>query len=441
MQFLKSGLPGAVFLLSLGCYGARPQIQPEFTWIQQVGGTRQVLRALVSNGSAGDSGTCPEVKIDGQLAKMQIRFEKHPPDFAVTVCQSELPKSFSRVEVGGVSLVAKKKALTKVAVIGDTGCVRKRSKEQQIENQNCTDSKEWPFPEIAKQVGEWNPDLVIHVGDYIYRENLCPMDQPNCADGKLRDRWLGWKEDFFKSAQPLLTKAPWIFTRGNHEKCKKASSGWFAFLDPAAQSAPASCEAFTDPYLVQLEKMGILVLDTSSESEFEPKSALKSRFKMQLDLVAKARQANALESIWVVSHKPFWAVEPADPLKKLGQMPMSENLMSAAFQFPLQSVQLVLSGHVHSFQALSFEDKRAPQIVAGTSGARLHSEAIEGLPSLQYGGSRAKVGIHKPVHGFVTLERSSETAPWTVAQRTVQGKVLTECTLSSNELTNCVQYP
>ncbi len=34
-----------------------------------------------------------------------------------------------------------------------------------------------------------------------------------------------WRADFFTPARDLLAKAPWIFTRGNHEGCLRGSFG------------------------------------------------------------------------------------------------------------------------------------------------------------------------------------------------------------------------
>lgn len=48
----------------------------------------------------------------------------------------------------------------------------------------------------------------------------------------LPDSWEAWRADFFAPAAPLLSRAPWVPARGNHELCSRAGPGWFYFLDP-----------------------------------------------------------------------------------------------------------------------------------------------------------------------------------------------------------------
>ena len=43
----------------------------------------------------------------------------------------------------------------------------------------------------------WKPDLVIHVGDYFYRENACPADATGCQGTPFGDNWPTWAADFF----------------------------------------------------------------------------------------------------------------------------------------------------------------------------------------------------------------------------------------------------
>ena len=43
------------------------------------------------------------------------------------------------------------------------------------------------------------PDLVIHVGDYYYRENACPPNK-GCADSPFGDHWPTWQAELFDPA-------------------------------------------------------------------------------------------------------------------------------------------------------------------------------------------------------------------------------------------------
>jgi hypothetical protein len=93
---------------------------------------------------------------------------------------------------------------------------------------------------------------VIHVGDYLYREDMCPpAKQSFCGGAPSGDNWETWKADFFAPAAKLLAASPWVFTRGNHEDCERHP--WKA----------EKCEAIQAPYPVQLGSFQLVVFDSS----------------------------------------------------------------------------------------------------------------------------------------------------------------------------------
>ena len=63
--------------------------------------------------------------------------------------------------------------------------------------QDCDRQSKWPFSRLSKTVAERKPDLVIHVGDYLYRESPCPKGDPGCKGSPDGDNWQTWKADFF----------------------------------------------------------------------------------------------------------------------------------------------------------------------------------------------------------------------------------------------------
>src|SRR6202012_1692139 len=100
----------------------------------------------------------------------------------------------------------------RIIVMGDTGC---RIKKADDLFQACNDRDACPFPDIAKTAAGMHPDLVIHVGDYHYRENVCPRDVGGCMDSPWGYGYDAWEADFFQPSAPLLAEAPWIVLRGN----------------------------------------------------------------------------------------------------------------------------------------------------------------------------------------------------------------------------------
>ena len=65
----------------------------------------------------------------------------------------------------------------RIVVLGDSGC---RMKKADNAWQACGDAAAWPFETVANAAAEFKPDLVMHVGDYHYRENACPADVAGC---------------------------------------------------------------------------------------------------------------------------------------------------------------------------------------------------------------------------------------------------------------------
>jgi hypothetical protein len=65
---------------------------------------------------------------------------------------------------------------------------------------------------------------------------------------------------------------------------------------------------------------------------------------------------------------------------------------------------LVLTGHIHLAEVLSFTGGRAPQIVAGIGGTRLLPEVTATIVDTILDGERVTHSTTGSTHGFMTLE-------------------------------------
>jgi hypothetical protein len=177
---------------------------------------------------------CPAIVIDGNSVAMEERArpttlplrptisppsESKPSAFPVLVCEREIPAGTARASIDEVSLPLPKAHPRHVVVLGDTGC---RMKSTDGLFQACNDPALWPFAAVADAAAAVAPDLVIHVGDYHYRETACPAGNSGCAGSPWGYGWDAWEADFFAPANSLLAAAPWIVVRGNHESCDRA---------------------------------------------------------------------------------------------------------------------------------------------------------------------------------------------------------------------------
>jgi len=170
---------------------------------------------------------CPAIELDGTEQPMQIRARTDAGvslRFPVTVCEKLIPPETRSASIAGQLLPLPAARLEAIVVLGDTGCrmkagtTGKRASSADIDEaedgkfQDCNDPSQWPFGAVSSAAAASKPDLVIHVGDYLYRESSCPAGDRGCAGSPFGDDWAAWKADFFMPAAPLLAAAPWIMT-------------------------------------------------------------------------------------------------------------------------------------------------------------------------------------------------------------------------------------
>jgi hypothetical protein len=182
--------------------------------------------------------TCPAmVQYDGGSAPMRMRAGT-APGFDEVVCDAVIPESAQHVHVENVRLPTASDNNQKIVVLGDTGC-----RMSAWEQQNCGDIADWPFPKIARAIAKLHPDLIVHIGDYYYRETNCLASVKECVN-RWGDTSLSWNADWFWPAKPLFASAPLVLVRGNHEDCERGGPGWFRYLDGARTARTCTAGAF-----------------------------------------------------------------------------------------------------------------------------------------------------------------------------------------------------
>jgi hypothetical protein len=379
----------------------------------------RVVRALA------EGGKCPTIDAGGLALATTARA---PSDeaFPTIVCEVVLPEKASSASIGGRALPLPKARVDRIVVFGDTGC---RMKEGAF--QACNDEAAWPFAKIAKAAAAWKPDLVVHVGDYLYRKTPCPPDRKECAGSPTGDRFATWDADFLAPARALLDAAPWIVVRGNHEGCSSGGQGFFRLLDPRPLSP--SCIDMTPPYVARAGDLRFWVVDSVTADDAAPKPEKVEAFRAQLaSLEAASQGARA----WLVTHRPLWAVfgAPRAGAKEAqsGLVPLNATLQAAFDAASPSSVDLVLSGHVHLFESVSFDGKRPPQLVVGTGGTMLDVPVANVLDGVVEAGAKVEKGTARGQFGFLALERGG--AGWSATLRDPDGAVLTTCTIAGRTI-------
>ena len=390
-------------------------------WVQLVDGGAAQVRA------AANGATCPSVDEDGRPTPMTLRAA---PDaaFPQAMCQLNLPKGVRHAAVGGHALPLPHPRIDRIVVIGDTGC---RLKGLLV--QNCNDPKQWPFAAVSRMAATEHPDLVIHVGDYYYRETACPLNFSGCAGSPHGDAWPTWMAEFFEPAAPLLNAAPWVFARGNHESCTRGGKGWYLLLDAA--DTPLTCPTLSAPFAVPIGGVTLHMLDSADTDDRKTPPEAVAAFKSAVETVKP--EPHAAE--WIVTHRPIWGLVPVARVGPLGPLNVALNAteQAAVKSEKLDDVQLVLSGHIHHFASFSFGPSRPAQLIVGTGGdvGEIADQADPTGDIVEIDGLEAK-SLEFERFGYFVMDRvpSNAGSDWRGLFKDVDGKVLATCLLHDRAL-------
>lgn len=385
-----------------------------YQWVQYVPGGVEA-RAVTTEA------VCPKAMIDGADAPMAVH-SAPGENYPVTGCKVLVPAGAKVLSVDGVPLALPKAEPKRILVIGDTGCRMKGKKAQA-----CNDPVKWPFRLIAEVAAHQKPDLVLHVGDYHYRETACPEGFAGCEGSPFGDTWAVWRADFFSPAESLLKVAPWVVTRGNHEECKRGGKGWSRTLEPAPFDAAKGCNGMAEPYTVALPGVTLAVLDVSTAEEGKVDETAAAKFKSQfLSLADKG-------PTWVTLHRPIWSSEETDEGgKAVGD---NKTLAAAAFGNIPKNVNALLSGHHHSFMAFNYDADLPVQLISGHGGDYLDKGTAADPSGFMINNVLIKSGINvAKAFGFAMLEKQ-DGGDWAYLNYDAYGKLLTRCTLAGRKVT------
>jgi hypothetical protein len=439
----------ASFAALAGCASLHPAgPEPEAAFVVVGENGAAVARVITSAAS------CPVITIDGQRHEMAVRVplqaiparpaaSPQPPSSAVLTCEAAIPAGALQAEAAGTSLPLPRAAPRRIVVIGDTGCrVNKK------ETQDCNDPQAYPFARIAASAAAFKPDLVVHVGDFHYREQPCPTGRAGCTGSPWGYGWDAWKADFFAPGRALLKAAPWVTARGNHESCARAGQGYWRYLDPRPFVPGRDCDLpandlvgdYSDPYTVPLGDAAQLIVFDSSNTNYKGLPATDPRRAIYGDMWGKiaALSKNARYNI-AVNHQPLFAFG-ANRNAKTGEVTLyggDAGLLDAFGDrdpgFLPKEISMLLSGHAHLWEQVSFSSGHPTQFVSGFSGT---AEDLVPLPAtLPPGATPARGAVVEHISswidgfGFMTMERTG-AEQWVVKVWDRNGRERNSCQVS-----------
>lgn len=407
---------------------------------------------------------CPDILIDGKSSPMSLRAraetipqrptasspaDSKPASFPLNTCEYPLPGNIARASVGKISLPLPKASPQRIVVVGDSGC---RMKQADNAWQDCSDPNVWPFAQIARVAASFNPDLVVHVGDYHYRENPCQEGRAGCQGSPWGYGWDAWEADFFTPAAPLLAAAPWVVARGNHEECARAGQGWFRFLDPRPYDAGRSCNdpandgdaSYSEPYAVPLgPDTQIIVFDSAKagKSLLDPANAkdapVFAKYRAQFLTVGRLAARPGILSMFA-DHHPLLGLTPKGDKSVFGGNRALLSVMRAvngtAYYPP--GVQVALHGHTHLFEAISFSSDHPATFLSGNGGDNVDNSLPDPLPTDSSPAEGVAIDriTQSNTFGFLVLDR--QQAGWTFKAYRRDGSLMTTCPLQRGKA-NC----
>jgi len=404
-------------------FAALPQAQARILsqWVQLGPDGGASVRAITED-------ACPTVSFDGRPTPMSVRSEParpfgnvKPAQFPVRGCEVMVPPEAVAAVLDGKPLPLPRGNPQRILVFGDSGCRLSASAVQ-----DCYDINSWPFPKIATAAAATRPDLIIHVGDYHYREAPCPAGRAGCANSPWGYGWDVWNADFFEPAAPLLAAAPWVFVRGNHEDCSRAGEGWFRFLDRLPMEP--SCRDFTGTFVARMGEFGIVVVDGANAED--PKGDMS-------DMAATLRRgfieviAKVPAEAWLTTHRPLNAMLGTE--KGTPRNFVSNKVLQAALGADMPAgVRMDVSGHIHFFQAVDFGGTRPPQLVVGTGGDNLQALPPMSLIGADINGGKVTDSVTYSGFGFMVWDRVDSA--WSGTLFDVNGRPINRCRLISRSL-------
>ena len=331
----------------------------------------------------------------------------------MTVCALPLPAGTKAATIAGIPVALPRAEAKRIILLGDTGC---RLKGTYV--QSCNDPQEWPFRLIADVIAQQKPDLIIHVGDYHYRESACPAGNLGCAGTPFGDNWDVWREDFFAPADTLLRTVPWVFVRGNHEDCERGGKGWSRTLEPTAFAAETGCNGIAKPFVADVGGLSLVVMDVGLSREERVDAKQVALFREHYGELARLNGP-----AWLLQHKPIWSAGGV-----IGGKPIGDNkTLAAAMEGRLyEQVQLMISGHHHIFQVLNYQASIPAQIVSGHGGDYLNESPPLDPAGWTFGNVTVKSGLNVfGSFGFSIMDRRE--ADWRLTNYDRFGKLLHDC--------------
>lgn len=368
----------------------------------------EVASGLVARAILPAGLTCPSVRVgllNGNVRLVAMQERPRPENtssaFApLIVCSAPIPKGARQASIAGkVIPAAMPREIQRMALLGDSGC-----RVTSWEVQNCSDPAQWPLSRIGQSVATDKPDVIVFNGDFFYREAPCPTGQETlCAasPGQIpglpfTDSAYGWMADVFVPLAPMLSAAPLVVIRGNHEECSRGGNGYFYFFDPrqgttstcaplmvnGVPTAPAMAPTATYPIDLRVSStrtLRLAIVDSSGGNDLSvsPYAVIQ---RPAYEQAASMAMPGAGRESWLITHRPIFGFA-SSVFDAPGQAVVWGSADQAAAAWGLLgNYDLVFSSHMHIAEVVQLPGLPS-QLILGNAGTLLDPVSGYDLPT------------------------------------------------------------
>lgn len=387
----------------------------------------------------GPAERCPDVSIGDRTEAMRARPTSLDGIYG-KVCEARVPATPGvtvRIVYPGRPPLLEQiviDAPQRIAVLGDTGC-----RVAYYADQGCGDADSWPFARIARSAATAKPDLVLHLGDYFYREAPCKASAVPCIAGLFGDREETWRADFLTPARDLLRQAPWVFSRGNHEDCERGGYGWYHYFGDGKQP----CEVSHQTSILTFANLTLVSFDSAQAGNKFVAKEVNARWRQTTEDIERGLAGSG--PIFLLTHRPAYALcdahgPPRSPwpsgcdANSIASMAGVRSIIDAARATGRRTI--AFAGHVHTFQVLDIDARAAQsitQVIVGNSGTLRDDDfsAIAGPAEVVAVAYADRIGRAQvwPEFGFGVID-ATDTAGVRLVTHDVKGVPRLACDLA-----------
>ena len=411
--------------------------------------------------------TCPSLHVElrnGSFSDIAMLERPRPVNtssaFApLLVCSAPLPVGARRASIAGKVVPAAIPAeVQRLALLGDSGC-----RVTTWEVQDCSDPAQWPLSRISHSVAKDKPDVIVLNGDFFYREAPCPTTQEAlCAasPGQIpgmpfTDSAYGWLADVFIPMAPMLSVAPLVVVRGNHEACDRGGNGYFYFFDPRRDTSNTCAPSFIDgvltaptiaptaTYAIDLKvsskrTLRLTIVDSSggNDPSVSPYAAIQRPAYEQASAMAVPL---ADRESWLLTHRPIFGFASSVFATASDPVVWGSADQAAAAWGLLGNYDMIFSSHMHIAEVVQLPGL-PPQLILGNAGTLLDPVSGYALPAH---GFNVGPGQTYPVprsawvdvkFGYALATPQSAPGAWRLQMRDQAGQDFATCGLRNTTL-------